>query len=216
MVKELLDPTDKPGSTTGDTVFCFFVQFFFCLVSFEHYFSFSPFFLLFLLLTLLVHVLGSIYILSVNPEFILEKGFQKLLICILANRYAPINVMPGGGGEGGAWGGDLIVFVGPGVGHLTVPGEGIFESFFARRGDTVEPRSTDTRFTRTVSFVPTKSSYIFSKFNPLYTDNGHFSVSRVTNSHILSTPLYGHWLSAHCLFSLSQLCDNCRHCTLFK
>ena len=44
-------------------------------------------------------------------------------------------------------------------------------------------------------------------------DNGHFSVSRVTISHILSTPLYGHWLSAHCLFSLSQLCDNCRHCT---
>ena len=33
---------------------------------------------------------------------------------------------------------DLIVFVGPGVGHLTdlvIPGEGIFESFFARRGD---------------------------------------------------------------------------------
>ena len=37
---------------------------------------------------------------------------------------------------GRAWGGDLIVFVGPGVGHLTdlvLPGEGIFESFFARR-----------------------------------------------------------------------------------
>ena len=35
-----------------------------------------------------------------------------------------------------AWGGDLIVFVGPGVGHLTdlvLSGEGIFESFFARR-----------------------------------------------------------------------------------
>ena len=34
------------------------------------------------------------------------------------------------------WDGDLIVFVGPGVGHLTdlvLPG--IFESFFARRGD---------------------------------------------------------------------------------
>ena len=48
---------------------------------------------------------------------------------------APINVKPAGGG-GRAWGGDLIVFVGPGVGHLTdlvVPGEGIFESFFARR-----------------------------------------------------------------------------------
>ena len=42
-------------------------------------------------------------------------------------------------GEGGrAWGGDLIVFVGPRVGHLTdlvLPGEGIFESFFAQRGD---------------------------------------------------------------------------------
>ena len=37
---------------------------------------------------------------------------------------------------------------------------------------------------------------------PGNTDNGHFSVSRVTNSHILSTPLYGHWLSAHCLFLL--------------
>ena len=49
---------------------------------------------------------------------------------------APINVKPAGGGR--AWGGDLIVFVGPGVGHLTdlvVPGEGIFESFFAQRGD---------------------------------------------------------------------------------
>ena len=37
-----------------------------------------------------------------------------------------------------AWGGDLIVSVVPGVGHLTdlvLPGEGIFESFFARRGD---------------------------------------------------------------------------------
>ena len=27
---------------------------------------------------------------------------------------------------------------------------------------------------------------------PVNTDNGHFSVSPVTNSHILSTPVYGH------------------------
>ena len=50
---------------------------------------------------------------------------------------APINVR-GGGGGGRAWGGTLIVFVGPGVGLLTdlvLPGEGIFESFLARRGD---------------------------------------------------------------------------------
>ena len=51
--------------------------------------------------------------------------------------YAPINVTPAGRG-GRARGGDLIVFVVSGVGHLTdlvLPGEGIFESFFARRGD---------------------------------------------------------------------------------
>ena len=46
----------------------------------------------------------------------------------------------GGGGWGGGrtWGGDLIVFVGPGVEHLTdlvLPGEGISEYFLARRGD---------------------------------------------------------------------------------
>ena len=36
---------------------------------------------------------------------------------------------------GRAWGGDLIVFVGPGVGYLTdlaLPGEGVFECFFTQ------------------------------------------------------------------------------------
>ena len=50
----------------------------------------------------------------------------------------------GGGGGDRAWCGDLIVFVGPGAGHLTdlvLPGEGIFESFLARRGD-MFPAST--------------------------------------------------------------------------
>ena len=43
-----------------------------------------------------------------------------------------------GGGGGRAWGGDLIVIVGPGVGLLTdlaFPGEGILESVFAQCGD---------------------------------------------------------------------------------
>ena len=34
---------------------------------------------------------------------------------------------------------------------------------------------------------------------PVNKHSGHFSVSRVTYSHILSTLLYGHWLSAQCL-----------------
>lgn len=36
-------------------------------------------------------------------------------------------------GGGRAWGEDFIVNVGPGLGLF--PGEGIFESLFARRGD---------------------------------------------------------------------------------
>ena len=43
---------------------------------------------------------------------------------------------------------------------------------YTARTCTLEARSTYTRFIRTVSFVPTKSSYIFSKINPLYTDTG--------------------------------------------
>ena len=56
VVKELLARGDKPGSTPGDAVFCFFVPFFFfCFVSFFNIvFSFGLFLLLFLLLTLLV------------------------------------------------------------------------------------------------------------------------------------------------------------------
>ena len=43
-----------------------------------------------------------------------------------------------GRGAGRTWGGDLIVFDGPGVKYLTdlvLPGEGISEYFLARRGD---------------------------------------------------------------------------------
>ena len=92
---------------------------------------------------------------------------------------------------------------------------------------TVEPRSTDTRLIRTPAALygqfrlSRQKAHIFSlkltRFirTPVNTDNGHFFVSE-SQTLMLSTPLYGHWLSAHCLFSLSQLCDNCRHCTLFK
>ena len=69
-------------------------------------------------------------------------GYRKLWLTrpLPYGANAPINVVPAGEGvgRGRAWGGDLIVFVGPRLGHLTdfvLPGEGIFESFFARRGD---------------------------------------------------------------------------------
>ena len=49
---------------------------------------------------------------------------------------------------------------------------------------------------------------------PVNTDNGHFSVSRVTNSHTVSTPLYGHYLRS--IYFRRQNCDNCRNCALLK
>ena len=63
----------------------------------------------------------------------------------------------------------------------------------------MEPRSTDTRLIRTPALygqfrLSRQKAHIFSlkltRFirTPVNADNGHFSVSRVTNSHILSTP----------------------------
>ena len=46
----------------------------------------------------------------------------------------------------------------------------------SRKSNTVgnyrQPLNTDTRILRTVSFVPTKSPYIFCKINPLNTNTG--------------------------------------------
>ena len=79
VVKELLAPADKPGSTPGDAVFCFFVVFFLCLVSFLN--TIFPFGLFFFILTTdpAGHALGSIYILSSSPEFYFGKGVLKAL-----------------------------------------------------------------------------------------------------------------------------------------
>ena len=87
--------------------------------------------------------------------------------------------------------------------------------------NTVKPRSTVTRLIRPTPryygqfygqfcCFTTKSLSIFSKLTrllrtPVNTDNGHFSLSRVTNSYTSSTPLYGHCLSAYCLLLLSRL-----------
>ena len=84
---------------------------------------------------------------------------------------------------------------------------------------TVEPRFTDTRLIRTPRYYgqfrwsrrrPHTFSLKLTRLirTPVNTDNGHFSVSRVTNPYTLSTPLYGHCLSVHCQFSLSRLFAN--------
>jgi len=71
--------------------------------------------------------------------------------------------------------------------------------------NTVEPHSTDTcliqtpRYYGQFRFPRRKARIFFLKLihllrTPVNTDNGHFSVSRATNSYTSSTPLYGHCL----------------------
>ena len=80
MVKELLARADKPGSTTGDAISYFFVRFFFSVWSL-FFNTISPFGLFFFILTAdpAGHALGSIYILSLSPEFYFGKGISKAL-----------------------------------------------------------------------------------------------------------------------------------------
>ena len=76
----------------------------------------------------------------------------------------------------------------------------------------MEPLSTDARLIPTPAlygqFLSRKKAHVFSlkltRFirTPVNADNGHFSVSRVTNSHILSTRFtdtgYLHTVFFHC------------------
>ena len=85
VVKGLLARADKP--TPGDAVFFFF----FCTVFFRLVFVFNtifPFGLLFFILTSdpADPVLGSIYILSFSPEYILKKEFQELTAKLTARK----------------------------------------------------------------------------------------------------------------------------------
>ena len=80
VVKELLARADKPGSTPVDAAFFLFLCtiFFFCLVSFFNtIFPFGLF--IFILTDPAGHELGSIYILSLSPEFYFGKGISKAL-----------------------------------------------------------------------------------------------------------------------------------------
>ena len=85
VVKGLLARADKP--TPGDAV-SFFL---FCTVFFRLVFVFNtifPFGLLFFILTSdpADPVLGSIYILSLSPEYILKKEFQELTAKLTARK----------------------------------------------------------------------------------------------------------------------------------
>ena len=77
---------DKPGSTPGDAVFCFFAPFFFFFCFFFFLFglffnTIFPFGLFFFIITAdpAGHALGSIYILSLSPEYYFGKGISRVL-----------------------------------------------------------------------------------------------------------------------------------------
>ena len=75
VVKELLAPADKPGSTPGDAISCFFV-FFSVWSLFLILFLLLAFFFFILTADAAGHALGSIYILSLSPEFYFGKGLS--------------------------------------------------------------------------------------------------------------------------------------------
>ena len=72
VVKEMIARADQPGSAPGDAVFGFLVPFFNTVF---------PFGLFSVILTAdpADHALGSIYILSLSPEFYFAKGISRVL-----------------------------------------------------------------------------------------------------------------------------------------
>ena len=69
VVKELLARADKPGSTSGDAVFCFLYTVFFSdwPIFLNTIFPFGLFFFI-LTADLAGHTAGAIYILSLSPD----------------------------------------------------------------------------------------------------------------------------------------------------
>ena len=116
-----------------------------------------------------------------------------------------ITVKPvGGWGGGRAWGEDLIVFVGPGVGHLTdlvLPGEGICESFFARRGDiwlptwTKKLRSNIFFSTSTLHTYALRSKKIWKSWRPTRTSKSWVDFTVLSSNFVCFSMFVINWTS---------------------
>ena len=115
---------------------------------------------------------------------------------------APINVKPAVGGR--ASGGDLNVFVFPGVGHLTdlvLPGEGVFESFFAGRGDIWLP--TKTKKTETEHMFPASTLHagavrfekIRKSWRPMRTSEGWVDFTVLSSNFVCFSVFLINWTS---------------------
>ena len=81
VVKEMIARADQPGSPPSDAVFGFLVPFFFFFLFSLFFNTVFPFGLFSVILTAdpADHALGSIYILSLSPEFYFAKGISRVL-----------------------------------------------------------------------------------------------------------------------------------------
>ena len=136
------------------------------------------------------------------------------------------------GGWGRAWGWDLILFVGPGVGHLTdlvLPGEGIFKSLFARRGDiwltTQTKKDWDWTYASRFHASRMRSGKICKSWRPTGTSGSVFfdqlnlcgikvNGSKEKQSRFLQVQLITDCM-AHSLQSLYKACQTYFLCTLY-
>ena len=105
---------------------------------------------------------------------------------------------------GRAWGRDLNVFVGPGVGHLTdlvLPGEGIFESFFARRGDIWLPtrmKKTETEHmfpASTLHACAVRSGKIWKSWRPTGTSESWVDFTVLSSNFVCFSVFLINWTS---------------------
>ena len=118
--------------------------------------------------------------------------FCALLGVVWKGGYAPINVK------------HLIVSVGPWVRHLTdlvLPGEGIFESFFARRGDIWLP--TRTKKTESEHMFPSSTLHpcairfekIRKSWRPMRTSKGWVDFTVLSSNFVCFSVFLINWTS---------------------
>ena len=132
------------------------------------------------------------------------RGSQRVIGVFPTLMHLSMLCRQGGGGGGRAWGGDLMVFVGPGEGHLTdlvLPGEGIFESFFARREDIWLP--TRTKKTETEHMFPASTLHacavrfekIRKSWRPMRTSEGWVDFTVLSSNVVCFSVFLINWIS---------------------
>ena len=134
--------------------------------------------------------------------FMVDHG--QTMVRLLLDHVMHLSMLCRRGRGGRAWCGDLIVFVGPGVGHLTdlvLPGEGIFESFFARRGDIWLP--TRTKKTETEHMFPASTLHacaiwfekIRKSWRPMITSEGWVDFIVLSSNFVCFSVFLINWTS---------------------